>query len=301
MHTLIEQLLATGPVLTDGAWGTQFQSGVAPGDCPDALNLASPERVERLARAYVDAGSRVILTNTFRANRISLEPAGLSNQVEAINRAGVAISLHAAEDRAHVFASMGPSGRLLVSGEVTAEQLTAAFREQARALAAAGAHGIVIETMGDLAEAELATAAARETGLPVVACMTFDSGKQHDRTMMGVTPEQAAEGLTHAGADVIGANCGQGIDACLPICARFRAASDRPLWMKPDAGLPVLEEGRAVYHTAPEEFARRAPALVQAGAAFVGGCCGTSPAFVRALAEALAAGGPRRPSGSPCA
>lgn len=290
MHPLIERLLATPPVLTDGAWGTRFQEeGLAPGDYPDAWNLDYPERVERLARSYVEAGSRLILTNTFRANRITLERPGLSGRVEEINRAGVAISRRAAQGRAHVFASMGPSGKLLLSGEVTEEQLRSAFREQAQALAAAGAEGIVIETMSDLAEAVLATRAARETGLAVVACMTFDSGKQRDRTMMGVTPEQAAEELTRAGADVIGANCGQGIDAYEPLCMRLHAATGRPLWIKPNAGLPVFEGGRFLYKMTAEEFARGAPSLVQAGAAFLGGCCGTSPGFVRALSQALVA------------
>jgi len=288
MHHFIEQLLAATPILTDGAWGTQFQEeGLAPGDCPDAWNLAYPERVEGLARSYVEAGSRVILTNTFCANRIALERPGLSGRVEEINRAGVSISRRAAKGAAHVFGSMGPSGKLLVSGDVSEEQLRSAFREQAQALAAAGADGIVIETMSDLVEAGLATAAACETGLAVVACMTFDSGKQQDRTIMGVTPEQAAEELTRAGADVIGANCGRGIDAYLPLCTRLRAATGRPLWIKPNAGLPVLEGGCTLYKMTPEEFAQHAPALLEAGAAFLGGCCGTSPSFVRALSQAL--------------
>lgn len=288
MHPLIEQLLAASPIVTDGAWGTQLQEqGLEPGDCPDAWNLTYPERVERVARAYVEAGSAIILTNTFRANRIALQRPGLAGHVEEINRAGVAISLRAARGRAYVFASLGPSGALLISGEVTEEQLRAAFLEQARALAAAGAHAIVIETMTDLVEATLAVAAARETGLPVVACMTFDSGKSRDRTMMGVTPEQAAEELARAGADVIGANCGQGIDSYLSLCVRLHGVAGLPLWMKPNAGLPVFEGGRAVYTMTASEFARHAPFLVRAGAAFLGGCCGTSPEFIRAMSHAL--------------
>ncbi len=155
-------------------------------------------------------------------------------------------------------------------------------------MAEGGADALVVETMSDLEEAKLAVAAARATGLPVVACMVFDSGKNLDRTMMGTTPEQAAQELTAAGADVIGANCGQGIGGFLPLCQRLRAATDRPIWMKPNAGLPQLVEGRAVYVGTPEDFAGHIPALLKAGANFVGGCCGTSPQFISAVCHRLA-------------
>jgi methionine synthase I (cobalamin-dependent) len=141
--------------------------------------------------------------------------------------------------------------------------------------------------MSDLEEAKLAVAAARETGLPIVACMVFDTGKDKDRTMMGSTPEQVAHVLTEAGADVIGANCGQGIAGFLPICQRLRAATDRPLWLKPNAGLPQLVDGRAIYTTTPEEFAADVPELVKRGASFIGGCCGSSPDFIRAIVRCL--------------
>ena len=170
------------------------------------------------------------------------------------------ISRKAAAGRARVFASIGPTGKLLMSGEVTEDELRAAFAEQARALAEAGADALVVETMSDLEEAKLAVSAARETGLPVVACMVFDSGKDKDRTMMGTTPEQAAQALTEAGADVIGANCGQGIAGFVAICRRLRAATDRPVWLKPNAGLPTMVDGRAQYTTTPEEFAGHIPA-----------------------------------------
>jgi methionine synthase I (cobalamin-dependent) len=167
--------------------------------------------------------------------------------------------------------------------------LKAAFREQAGALAAGGADGIAIETMSDLTEATLAIEAARATGLPVVACMSFDSGKRRDRTMMGVTPEEAAEALTRAGADVVGANCGSGIDDYVRLCAGLAQATDLPVWIKPNAGIPELEGAKVVYRTTPEEFAARLPALVEAGARFVGGCCGTGPKFIEAMRRRLAA------------
>lgn len=288
MNSLIEELLSRSPVLTDGAWGTQLQArGLPVGECPDEWNLSRPEIVGAVARGYVEAGSRIILTNTFGSNRHNLARHNLAERANKLNLAGVEISRRCADDRAFVFGSMGPSGAMLLSGEVAAEDLLEMFAEQAQSLSAAGVHGIVIETMSDLEEAKLAVTAARRTGLPVVACMVFDSGKEGDRTMMGVTPEQAAQGLVEAGADVIGANCGQGIETFLPICKRLHAATDRPIWIKPNAGLPEMVDGRAVYKVKPEEFARHAPELVKAGANFVGGCCGTGPEFIRACREAL--------------
>jgi len=288
MHGLIEQLTGAGVAVTDGAWGTQLQDrGLETGACPDGWNLQHPERVEEVARAYVEAGSDVILTNTFGANRFLLARHGLEEKTAEINRAGVEISRRAAGGRARVFASIGPSGIMLMMGDVSPEQLQEAFAEQARALAEAGADAIVVETMSDPAEARLAVAAAKETGLPVVGCMVFDSGKDHDRTMMGTTPEQAAEALTAAGADCIGSNCGQGIEGFVGICRRLRAATDRPIWIKANAGLPKVIGGRTVFSQTPEKFAASVPDLVQAGAAFIGGCCGTTPEFIKAVKEAL--------------
>jgi len=292
MHPLIQKLVAQRPIITDGAWGTQLQArGLATGDFPDAWNLTHGDRVAEVARAYVEAGSRVILTNTFGANRVRLAEAGLADRAAEINRKGVEISRAAAQGQALVFASIGPSGKMLMNGDITAEDLSVAFGEQARGLAAGGADALVVETMSDLEEAKLAVAAARTAGLPVVACMVFDSGKDKDRTMMGSTPEEVAVALTAAGADVIGANCGQGIAGFVKICERLHAASGRPIWIKPNAGLPEMVEGQVVYRTRPQEFASFAPALVQAGATFLGGCCGTSPEFIQAVTRELQAAG----------
>jgi methionine synthase I (cobalamin-dependent) len=285
----IDELIAEGPVLTDGAWGTELQSrGLTPGEMPDVWNLSHPDRVEEVARAYVDAGSRIVLTNTFRANRIAFGRHPEVDRIAEINRAGVEISKRAAGDAARVFASIGPSGKQLVTREVTEEQLAEAFREQASAQAEAGADAIAVETMVDLTEAKLALEAAKATGLPVVACMVFDSGKSKDRTMMGVGTEQAAESLTAWGADVIGANCGIGIEEYVPVCASLVAATDRPVWIKPNAGIPQLVQGEVVYQTTAAEFAGCLPKLLEAGASFVGGCCGTDPTFIAALRSALA-------------
>jgi len=289
MHPLIAELLKSPPVLLDGAWGTQLQArGLPPGACPDEWNLSRPETVREIAAAYVAAGSRIILTNTFGANRVRLALHGLSDRAAEINRAGARLSREAAGEKAKVFGSIGPSGKLLMTGETTPEELAAAFEEQAAALAEGGADGLVVETMADLEEARLAVAAAKKTGLPTVACMVFDSGKDRDRTMMGLTPEQAGKGLEEAGADAVGSNCGQGPEGFVGICRRLRAAVSAPIWAKPNAGLPRMEGDRAVYDTTPEEFAARATDLIEAGASFVGGCCGTTPEFIRAMAKRLA-------------
>jgi 5-methyltetrahydrofolate--homocysteine methyltransferase len=288
MHASIEQLLSNGPVVTDGAWGTQLQSqGLPVGACPDAWNLSHPEAVESVARAYVEAGSRIILTNTFGANRFILARHDLAGSVAEVNRAGVEISRRAAGARASVFASMGPSGAMLMMGEVGSDELKDGYSEQARAIADAGAAAIVVETMSDPEEAALAVAAAKKTGLPVVACMTFDSGAKLDRTMMGSTPEQVSEQLLNAGADIIGSNCGQGVAGFVEICRRLRAASGLPVWVKANAGLPEMRDGKTCYAQTAEQFAEYVPQLVDAGAGFIGGCCGTSPDFIRAISARL--------------
>jgi len=291
MHPTIEKLASTAPIVTDGAWGTQLQQrGLPVGACPDAWNLTEPEKVEQVARAYVDAGSQIILTNTFGANRFVLARHDLADKVAEINRAGVEISKRAAGDGALVFASIGPSGVMLMMGEVGEDKLQAAFAEQAEAIADGGADGIVVETMADPAEAKLAVAAARASDLPVVACMVFDSGVDKDRTMMGTTVEQAAEQMMAAGADVIGSNCGQGIAGFVEICRRLKAATDRPIWIKANAGLPEVVDDQTVYRQTPAEFAEYVPRLIEAGASFVGGCCGTTPEFIEAIGRQLRAG-----------
>ncbi len=283
---LIDELVSEGPVVTDGAWGTRFHAmGLPPGRHPDLWNLTHPDRVETVAQSYVDAGSRVILTNTFQANRFALDHA--PEEVAAVNRAGAELSRRAAGDDALVFGSIGPTNTMLVAGDVDEHDLREAFAEQAAALADGGADAIVIETMSDVAEAVVAVEAARTTGLPVVACMTFDTGRNQDRTMTGATPDQAAKALAAAGVDVVGANCGSGVETATPICDELVAATELPVWIKPNAGQPDLVDRQVVYRMTAERFADHAVALVAAGAAFVGGCCGTTPDHIAALARRL--------------
>jgi methionine synthase I (cobalamin-dependent) len=287
----LSELVASGPVLADGAWGTELQQrGLAPGDCPDSWNLLRPEAVEQVARAYVEAGSRVILTNTFRGNRVALAGHGLEDVAFAINRAGASISRRAADGAAIVFASIGPTGKMLAAGEITPELAAQVFEEQAVALAEGGADALLIETMSDPDEASIALASARKTGLPSIVSFTFDSGRNKDRTMTGATPEQAARRLTEAGADAVGANCGTGIPEYVAVCRRLRAATSLPIWIKANAGLPEMDDGHLRYRTTADQFASHLPALVEAGANFIGGCCGTTPEFIRAAHACLSLG-----------
>ena len=279
----------SGTFILDGGWGTQLQlRGLGTGEHPDFWNLSHPDKVREVAEAYIQAGSDIILTNTFGSNRFLLARHGAEDKVAELNRAGVRISKEVAhnappERHCRVFASIGPTGVMLMSGTATSDDLYAAFLEQAEAIAAEQPDGIVIETMSDPAEAVLAVKAAKTTGLPVAACMVFDTGKNKDRTMMGSTPEQAVEQLTAAGADIVGANCGQGIDGFIPICKRMRAVTTLPIWMKANAGLPEIVDDKTVYRQTPENFAVSAKELFASGANFVGGCCGTSPEYIRVL------------------
>lgn len=288
MKNIIEELLSSGTVVTDGSWGTQLQEkGLGLNECPDSWNLTLPDKVEEIARSYVEAGSSIILTNTFRSNRIALEAFGLDGKVLDINKAGVEISKKAAGTRAYVFASIGPSGKMLVTGEVNEDQLYEIFKEQADAVKDAGADGIVIETMSDLSEAKAALRAARETGLPVVVSMVFDSGKNKEYTMMGNSPEEVATELTNGGADVIGANCGQGIEGFASICKKLKASTSLPVWIKPNAGLPELKDSKTVYETSAEDFAEFIPGILDSGADFIGGCCGTNPGFIKEISKII--------------
>ena len=288
MHALIESLIKAGPAVTDGSWGTQMQKrGLKRGQNPDSWNLSHADQVREVAEQYVDAGSQIILTNTFGASRLSLSNFKLADKAADINMAGVRISKEAASDRACVFASIGPTGKMLITGETTEEELQKAFEEQADAQARAGADGIIIETMIDIQEAKIAAIAARQTGLPVIVSMVYDSGEDKDHTMMGNSPEAVVAEISKIGVDGIGANCGQGIEAFLPICRRLRQATDLPIWIKPNAGLPEVVDDDVVFRTTAQEFVQYVPDLIQAGANFIGGCCGTNEKFVQAIRQTV--------------
>ena len=177
---------------------------------------------------------------------------------------------------------------MLITQETTAEELKNVFEEQANAQARAGANGIIIETMIDIEEARIAAVAAKQTGLPVIVSMVYDSGEDKDHTMMGNSPEAVVAEISKIGVDGIGANCGQGIEAFLPICRRLRQATELPIWIKPNAGLPEVVDDDVVFRTTAQEFVQYVPDLIQAGANFIGGCCGTNENFVQAIRQMVA-------------
>lgn len=288
MKPIIEDLLKVSPVITDGGWGTQLQShGLAPGMCPDEWNLSHPDIVGSIASDYVNAGSKIILTNTFGANKISLAKYELDEKAVDIVRSGVALSLESARDKALVFVSVGPTGKLVTMDEIRIPDIEEIFKEQIFTAADAGAQGIVIETMSDIEEAAAAARIARETGLPVVASLVFDSGKNKDRTIMGVTMENALTRLVDEGIDIFGANCGMGIQEYRPLFDRLCSLTDLPLWIKPNAGMPVLKDRMPTYTMKAEDFADIATSFSFRGNVFFGGCCGTTPEFIRALTRRL--------------
>lgn len=281
------------PIIADGAMGTQLQrAGLEPGGSGDLWNLQHPERILEIQRRYADAGARILLTNTFGANRYVLDRYDARDVVVSCNLAGAAIARQAAGDDAWVLGDIGPFGGFLEPlGEHPAEEVREAFTEQARALIEGRVDGIMIETMTALDEVALAIRAARDAGAPlVIASMAFDATRAGLRTMMGATPEQAAETMLAAGADAIGANCGTGLEPAdfAEIARRYRTvAPDAVVMVEPNAGRPELVGDVVVYRAGPESLAAALPRLLDAGVSIIGGCCGTTPEHIRALAEAL--------------
>ena len=272
--------------VTDGAWGTQLQGrGLPPGQPPELWNTERPAEVLAVARRYVEAGSDVIITNSFGANRFVLEAHGAGDRAAELAEAAAGISRKAAGDDVKVFASLGPTGKIVMMGEIAEEALAEAFGEVAAGVARGGADAIVLETFAELAELAIALRAAMEaTGLPVIASMTFDSGPDKTATMMGNTPEELAALGGTVQAAAVGGNCGAGPDGYVKITRMLRAATDLPIWVKANAGLPELgPEGESVFPLGPAEFAASVPELIEAGANFIGGCCGTTPDHIRAI------------------
>ncbi len=278
-----------GVVVTDGAWGTQLaQRGLPAGSAPELWNIEAPEAVEAVAAGYVAAGSDVILTNTFGANAFALARHGAADRAAELAEAGVAISRRAAGEKAKVFASLGPTGKIVMMGEVPEEDVYVAFAEVAVAFARGGADAVVIETMTEVAEAALAARAVLETtDLPVVASLTFGSGPARATTVMGDTPGEAVAALAPLGVSAFGANCGVGPDSCVEVVRQYRWATEAPIWVKANAGLPEVVDGETRFPLGPEPFAAFVAALAEAGANFIGGCCGTTPEHIVAVRRAV--------------
>jgi 5-methyltetrahydrofolate--homocysteine methyltransferase len=275
--------------LADGGWSTQLiQRGYPADQMAERANLTHPELVQRLAKEYADAGSQIVLTNTFAANRFTLERHDAVDDLAPINTAGARAAQQAIGDRASIAGSIGPSGKILAVKEIDEGALTEAVMAQTQALIDGGVDAIVLETYSEMAEVLCALAAVKSVcELPVICSMSFSAGPQRTRTMMGTPAEEAAAALDDAGADIIGCNCGAGIEHVLPIVVALRGATERPIWVKPNAGQPELEDGRPVWKQTPDEFASHLPTLMEAGANIIGGCCGSGPEHIARLSKLL--------------
>jgi len=281
-------------VIADGAMGTMlFSAGLQFGDPPEAWNVSEPEVVRRIHRGYLEAGSNIVMTNTFGCNRLRLALHGLDTRVAELNQTA-AVLLRAEVDanggEALVAGDIGPSGAIMApTGTLDYDEAVDLFAEQAGSLVAGGVDLIWIETMSDLTEIKAAIQGVRRVapGIPLIATMTFDT---RGRTMMGVTPEQAVIALDAWGADAVGGNCGNGPDEIVTVIERMRAAAPNVrLVAKSNAGMPELVDMRAVYKSEPAEMARQALLMREAGASIIGGCCGSTPAHLKAIADLVTA------------
>jgi 5-methyltetrahydrofolate--homocysteine methyltransferase len=289
ISTIIDRIKCGEILVSDGAWGTFLhRKGLQPGECPELWNVTHREEVLDIARSYIHAGADMIETNSFGGSSFKLEHYGLSNRTAELNEVSAAISREAAGNDHFVLGSIGPTGKILMMGEVTETQLSDNFKVQSEALQKGGVDAICIETMSALDEACLAVKAAREnTNLTVICTMTFDkmvSGEY--RTMMGISPAEMVPALLDAGADIIGTNCGNGMAHMVDIVREIRSVnSDVPILVHANAGAPVFRNGETVFPESPEETAGHVKALIQAGVNIVGGCCGTTPEHIRLIAS----------------
>jgi len=291
MNTLQQDLAQKQYLVSDGAWGTFLtRLGLQPGECPELWNLDRPDAIATIARAYHETGADLVSTNTFGASRFKLDHFGLADQAAEINRAAAAISREVVGPDAHVFASIGPTGKILMMGDLTEEELYDAFKEQATALEEGGADACCIETMMAIDEAAIAIRAAKQnTNLEIISTFTFDKMTDGSyKTMMGATPTDTATAAIEAGAHIVGANCGQGPEGMIQIAKEIREAlPDTPIIIQANAGLPIREGDQDIFPETPEGMAQYVPQLIHAGANIIGGCCGTTPEHIQAIVQAI--------------
>ncbi|MDA1347979.1 MAG: homocysteine S-methyltransferase family protein [Chloroflexi bacterium] len=288
--SILDRLGAGELLISDGATGTYLQQrGLEPGGCPEEFNFSHPEIVRGMARDYFEAGADMVLTNSFGGSKFMLGKYGYGDRVREFNRLAAEHARSQAPEDRYVVGSVGPTGEFLAPlGEVTETEMYDAFVDQITALAEGGADAVVIETKTALEEVALAIKAAKEnTDLTVMATMVFDKGPRGYFTMMGVTPEAGLNGMLEAGADVVGTNCGNGIELMVELAGQMRKFTDRYLLVHSNAGIPKIQKGEIVYSETPEFMAEGFKKLAGIGVNIMGGCCGTGPDHIRAIHQAL--------------
>jgi len=295
MKQSLLQAVGERRLVCDGAMGTQLMlAGLANGDCGEMWNLTQPERVLKIQRNYVEAGADCLITNTFGGSRLMLKRHGHAEDLAAINKAGARIAREAFGDRpGFVLGDMGPLGALLEPyGELSPADAQAAYEEQARALVEGGVDAIIIETQTALEELGVAIDAAKAAGAPcIIASLAYDlsADKLFYVTMMGVMPDRAAEFIEERGAHIVALNCGTGMDmnGAAMVARQYRGSCSIPVMVQPNAGLPVLENMKAVYKQLPADMALGVPTALEAGANIIGSCCGSTPDHTRAIREVV--------------
>lgn len=291
MKDLISRLKAGDVLVADGAIGALLiQQGLPRGMCPESVNTSNPEVLEEIADQYVNAGAEIVQSNTFGASPLKLSDYGLEEKYAEINARAVEAVRKVAAGRVYVAGSCGPTGRILKPyGETDPEEVSLTFHQQIEVLVESGVEILCIETMTDVNEAKLALQAARSVSrtIPVIATMTFDRTPRGYFTIMGVSVEAAARELADAGADIVGSNCGTGMEDMVEIAREFRHHSSLPLIIQPNAGLPEIEGDVVVYRETPEFMAGKVQELVDIGVSIIGGCCGTTPRHTEAIRRAV--------------
>lgn len=291
MPSLLDRIAEKEVLLYDGAMGSMlFDRGIEIGQCPEAANLSNPQLLKDIATAYRDAGADIIQTNSFGGSPMKLAQYDLENQTEKINRIAVELVREVVGNDCYVSGSCGPSGKILKPyGEADSVELFNGFVRQIRALIDAGVDLICIETMTDINEAVLALRAAKSVSeeIPALVTMTFDPTSRGYFTIMGVDIPTAVSKLQEAGADIIGSNCGNGIDGMVEIAREFARVSERPVIIQSNAGMPELVDGNIKYNESPEFMAERIATLMSLGVSIIGGCCGTTPHHIAAFRKTI--------------
>jgi len=287
MGKITERLKEGKILVSDGAWGTFLHAkGLKSGECPELWNIEHSADVFDIAKSYADVGADMVETNSFGGSSIKLAHYGLASSASGLNEAAALISRKAAGDK-FVLGSVGPTGKILMMGEVTPEEIYDSFKEQVIALEKGGVDAIIVETMTDLDEARLAVRAAKEnTTREVICTMTFQRTVDGEyRSMMGVSPAEMVAELVPEGVDIIGANCGNGIEGMIQIVQEIRSCNPEiPVLVHANAGMPVYQDGVTLFPETPEQTAGFVKAIIDAGVNIIGGCCGTTPEHIRQIA-----------------